>query len=207
MDVFQVFLFVFLFLGFFLWLSTGASFLILGYPTTHHESWWWSGPSQSWQKYQLSSYFLALKVWAHGLSSDNWELTKIFWVSSDRHTERYHCITHAVPAMYSLGDTCIVCPRGWLQSGLKIIRVYNGTVSPQDYFCCYLLPLAFSWLCDESQPSFPYCPLFPKLFIVGCCCLQPGSLAGTCCKENNKSGWVITEDSKERWDFSWVSLS
>ena len=106
------------------------------------------------------------------------------------HMQCLPCIVWVIPALCA--------PGGWLQSGLKITRVYNGTVSPQDYFCCYLLPLAFSWLCDESQPSFPYCPLFPKLFIVGCCCLQPGSLAGTCCKENNKSGWVITEDIKER---------
>ena len=31
---------------------------------------------------------------------------------------------------------------GWV-GGLKIIRVYNCTVSHQDYFCCCLLPLAF----------------------------------------------------------------
>lgn len=125
-DVYQVFF----------WFSIWASFLVLGHPATHCESWGWAGHSQSWEKDQLSSFFLALKVRAHSLSSDNWGLTEVFWTSSDRYTERYQFIRCAVTTLYSMSVKCIECHReGYRGDCVQEQWVSNGWVGWRSSRC------------------------------------------------------------------------
>ena len=146
-DVYQVFF----------WLRMWASFLVPGYPAIHRDSWWWAGHSQSWQKDQLSSYSLALKVWAHGLSTDNWELTEVFWISSDRYIKRYHCIRCAGAAIYSTSVSWIECHRGGYRGGCVQEQWVGGWVEDHQGVQLHSFPSGLFLLLPSSLGFLAFC--------------------------------------------------
>lgn len=102
------------------WLSMLAFFLVLVLPTV------WIfvviRTQSSEHKNYLSFHSLALRVWAHGLSSDSSELTEIFWTSDEwQILKRHHCIRCAV------ADICNWSIMGEITVGTKFRRS-GGTV-------------------------------------------------------------------------------